>query len=79
MLRLHYKDRNSWAQAIRKAIDRAARPCKLKFLCYSDSYDKRLRIGRAQVSRAGSSSTQGDSHSTALGLHTWLCRTGCQT
>lgn len=79
VLRLHYKDRRRWAQAISKAIDRATRPSKLKFLCYTRSYDKRLRIGRAEVSRAGSSSPQGDSHSTALGRRTCVCRTGCRT
>lgn len=79
VLRLHYKDRRRWAQAVSKAIDRATRPSKLKFLCYTRSYDKRLRIGRAEVSRAGSSSTQGDSHSTALGRRTCVCRTGCRT
>ncbi len=79
VLRLHYRDRRHWARAIRKAIKQATRPSKLKFLCYTSSYDKQLRIGRAEVSRAGCSSTQGDSHSTALGRRTWLCRTGCQT
>ena len=79
VLRLHYKDRSRWAQAVRRAIDRATRPSKLKFLCYTRSYDKRARIARAEVSRAGCNNSQGDSRSIALGRRTWLCRIGCRT